>query len=45
LGQFADDIDFRYADETKQIMLEAADTIRILRLMLGIRQEILDEPL
>lgn len=44
LGQFADDIDFRYADETKTIMLEAAGTIRILRLMLGIRQEILDGP-
>ncbi|MBB3237508.1 hypothetical protein [Phyllobacterium endophyticum] len=45
LSQFADDIDFRYADETKAIMLEAAGTIRIMRLMLGIRQEILDEPL
>ena len=44
LTQFADDIDFRYADETKAIMLEAADTIRILPLMLGIRQEIIDEP-
>lgn len=39
LSQFADDIDFRYADETKAIMLEAAYTIRILRLMLGIKQE------
>lgn len=42
LSRFADDIDFRYADETKAIMLEAAGTIRILRLMLGIKQEILD---
>lgn len=42
LSRFADDIDFRYADETKAIMLEAADTIRILRLMLGIKQEIID---
>jgi hypothetical protein len=39
LSQFADDIEFRYADETKAIMLAAADTIRILRLMLGIKQE------
>lgn len=39
LSQFADDLDFRYADETKAIMIEAADTIRLLRLMLGIRQE------
>jgi hypothetical protein len=45
LSQFADDIDFRYADETKAIMLEAADTIRILRLMLGIKQEVIDEPM
>ena len=45
LSQFADDIDFRYADETRTIMLEAAGTIRILRLMLGIKQEIIDEPL
>ena len=45
LSQFADDIDFRYADETTTIMLEAAGTIRILRLMLGIKQEIIDAPL
>lgn len=44
LDQFADDIDFRYADEMKTIVLEAAGTIRILRLMLGIRPEIIDEP-
>ncbi|TXR50419.1 hypothetical protein [Phyllobacterium endophyticum] len=44
LSQFADDIDFRYADETRTIMLEAAGIIRILRLMLGIKQEILDKP-
>jgi hypothetical protein len=45
LSQFADDIDFRYAEETKAIMLEAVDTIRILRLMLGMKQEIIDETL
>lgn len=45
LSQFADDIDFRYADETKATMLEAAGTIRILRLMLGIKQEIIDGPM
>jgi hypothetical protein len=39
LSQFADDLDFRYADETKAIMIKAADTIRLLRLMLGIKQE------
>lgn len=42
MEQFADNIEFRYAGETKAIMLEAANTIRILRLMLGIKQEILD---
>lgn len=42
LNQFADGIEFRYADETKAIMLEAAETIRVLRLMLGIKQDIID---
>ena len=42
LEQFAEHIDFKYFDETREIMLEAADTIRILRLMLGIKQEIVD---
>jgi hypothetical protein len=45
LSQFADDIDFKYAEETKTILLEAAGTIRILRLMLGIRPDIIDEAL
>ena len=42
LEQFAEHIDFKYLDETREIMLEAADTIRILRLVLGIKQEIVD---
>ena len=42
LEQFAEDIDFKYVTETREIMLEAADTLRILRLMLGIKQEIVD---
>ncbi|MBZ9605468.1 hypothetical protein [Phyllobacterium chamaecytisi] len=42
LEQFAEHIDFKYVDETSEIMLEAADKIRILRLMLGIKQEIID---
>ena len=42
LEQFADHIDFKYVDETREIMLEAAGTIRILCLMLGIKQEIVD---
>lgn len=42
LNKFAEDIDFRYAEETKTIMLEAVDAIRMLRLMLGIKQEIID---
>jgi hypothetical protein len=42
LEQFADKIEFRYAGEMKTIMLVAADTIRFLQLMLGIKRETLD---
>ena len=42
LEEFAEHIDFKYGDETRGIMLEAADRLRILRLMLGIKQEIID---
>jgi hypothetical protein len=42
LEQFAEHIDFKYVDETREIMLKAADTIRILRLVLGIKQESVD---
>lgn len=40
LDQFADNMELRYADEIKVTMLEAADTIRILRLFIGIQQEV-----
>jgi hypothetical protein len=43
LDNYADGLDFRYDEETKAIMLEAADALRILRLMMGIKQEILEE--
>lgn len=43
LIEFVERIDFRYADETRQIMLEAANAIRLLRLVFGIKQEIIDE--
>jgi hypothetical protein len=39
LTNFAYGIQFRYADETGEIMYEAAATIRRVRLMLGLRQE------
>jgi hypothetical protein len=42
LEQFADYIDFKYVNETKEIMLDAADTIRTLCLMLGIKLENVD---
>ncbi|MHC1550637.1 hypothetical protein [Phyllobacterium sp. K27] len=44
LDQFADGIEFKYAIEINGIMLEAANTIRLLRLMIGIKQEIFDQP-
>lgn len=42
LDQFAEHIDFKYADEAKIIMLKAADDIRVLRLMLGIKPEAIE---
>lgn len=43
LDQFADGIEFKYAVEINEIMLEAANTIRRLRLMIGIKQETFDQ--
>lgn len=43
LDQFADNMELRYADEIKATMLEAADTIRVLRLLIGIRPEVFSE--
>lgn len=43
LAHYADSLDFRYEEETRAIMLEASGALRILRLMMGIKQEILDE--
>ncbi|MBZ9657294.1 hypothetical protein [Phyllobacterium lublinensis] len=38
LDHFADVIDFKYGSETQHIMREAADTIRFLGLMIGVKQ-------
>lgn len=43
LDNYADGLDFRYDEETKAIILEAVDALRILRLMMGIKQEALEE--
>ncbi|MCX8282448.1 hypothetical protein OSJ77_19850 [Phyllobacterium sp. 0TCS1.6C] len=40
LSNFAYGIEFRYGDETSEIMLEAAQSLRRLRLMLGLEQEL-----
>jgi hypothetical protein len=43
LDNYGDGLDFRYEEETKAMMLEAADALRILRLMMGIKQEIFED--
>jgi hypothetical protein len=39
IEQFAEHIDLKYVDEIRTVMLEAADAIRLLRLMLGIKTD------
>jgi hypothetical protein len=40
IEQFAEHIDLKYVDEIRTVMLEAADAIRLLRLMLGIKTDL-----
>ncbi|MDR6632378.1 hypothetical protein J2X72_001162 [Phyllobacterium sp. 1468] len=43
IDEFVTALEFRYNDETSDIMLEATGAIRLLRLMLGLKQERLDQ--